>query len=664
MVYYPSYSGLGLTASHRRSIKPGNDYNRYFVKPQGTDPLLSKSADVYKTIDYIDQLVGQTLSQTAKIAPVIKGSSKDLNEICRKIFNFFYTHYQYKLDKEGEEQLRTPARAWADRKTGIDCDCFAISVSSVLHNLGIKHAYRICELKNKGYFQHIYIVVPVDQTSNKISGKYITIDPVLDRFNMEAPGITKTHDKMSIPVRVLNGVDDQFLGEIDNQTTLLGVYNAFRNKMKNQVRTVRTIAKARPRNLGTIHQDIAYLGMLDFAERAIDSADDQDLVKLMGLGIALEQQEAMSGLSGLGAEYGYEGLGKGKFLKKIASAVKSVKTEVKKAVTNTASKVSTAAKKVANSNAVTKVKAAAKKAVQAVVKYNPVSLAARGGFLLAMSTNMFGIADQVRWGYASQEQLTRYGISSEQAAKAKDALAKITKMFVNDLKGQAENLKKAILSGKQAINGLGVVETAASTSAAMAFILKARDWIKGLKIIPNLKKAIESGALKNTKDKIMNLLTKKKPTTIENEALVEKETVEETNNIPPAESAYVPPSAEGNYYPSNEEVPYFPTENALAPEGSPQQVAEESASEEKKGMSNGTKIGIGLGILGLLGLAFVGGKKKRSLGNTSGLNGSKSKKRKSKSRTFKTSKGNKVKIAFSGAKKKTTAKKTQTIIVK
>ncbi|MDI1305391.1 MAG: hypothetical protein PSX42_11185, partial [bacterium] len=149
---------LGVTASGRRNIKDGSQYNSYFSDTIGTNPLVAKKADVFETLEFIDQLVKNTVGQTAKIAKVLKGST--LDETCRKIFSFFYTHYQYKLDKQGEEQLRTPSRAWKDRKTGIDCDCFAISVSSVLTNLGIKHAYRICEIANKGYYQHIYIVVP------------------------------------------------------------------------------------------------------------------------------------------------------------------------------------------------------------------------------------------------------------------------------------------------------------------------------------------------------------------------------------------------------------------------------------------------------------------------------------------------------------------------
>lgn len=642
---------LGVTASHKRKIKSGSEYDKYFPKTIGTNPLLSKGADVYQTVDYVEQVVKQTLKHTEKLAPKLKGST--LSETCRRIFNFCYNHIQYKLDKPGEEQLRTPARSWKDRKTGIDCDCFSIFVSSILHNLGIKHAYRICEINNKGYFQHIYIVVPLDQSKESISGNnYITIDPVLDQFNMEAPGITKTHDKMSIPVRVLNGADEQFLGEIDNQTTLSGVYGAFKHKMRTHLRAVRNAAAKSPKNLGSTQDQTAFLGMLDFADTVIQSGSDQGLAELMRLGMNLEKQESINGLSG------YDGLGKGKFLKKVATAVKTVKNEVKAAAKS-------AGNKIAESKAVAKVKTTAKKAVQAVAKYNPVSTAARAGFLVAMSTNLFGIADQVRWGYATSEQIKRYGISPQDHAKAKEALAKITKMFVNDLKGDPNNLKKAILSGKQQINGLNGlgVAAAASTSAAMAFIIKAKDWIKGMKIIPKVQQAIQKAKdnkdlLKIAKDKATNFLTRKKPTTIENNTIVEKETVEQTTPPPSdngSDGSGLPPSAPP---PSENNYPAYPetvvSESQMVSEDSNSQSIQPAS--ESKGISTGAKLGLAALLLLGIGIASKSSKK-------SGLSGPGKRKKKTKSRTFRTAKGNKVKIAFSGAKKKSAPKKLTQITV-
>ena len=84
-----------------------------------------------------------------------------------------------KKDAEGYEQIRSPARAWHDRFSGVDCDCYSVFISSILSNLGIAHTLRITKYQ-RDYFQHIYPIVP-------FQNGYITIDCVTDRFNYEVP---------------------------------------------------------------------------------------------------------------------------------------------------------------------------------------------------------------------------------------------------------------------------------------------------------------------------------------------------------------------------------------------------------------------------------------------------------------------------------------------
>lgn len=155
--YY--FTPLGLVASHKRKIKSGNQYNHLFPESKGASTIRNPNGSVYETLDYMQDIVRRTLYQTQKIARLLKG--KTLEQTCRNVFNFCYQHIQYKLDDVGLEQLRQPSRSWKDRATGIDCDCFSIFISSILTNLGIAHSFRIIELKNKGYFQHVYVIVRV-----------------------------------------------------------------------------------------------------------------------------------------------------------------------------------------------------------------------------------------------------------------------------------------------------------------------------------------------------------------------------------------------------------------------------------------------------------------------------------------------------------------------
>lgn len=179
---------LGLVARTKRKIASGNEYNRYFPEPSNTDPILNPDGSVNDTVLLAKDIALKTLADTKKIAPVLKRNS--LNATCESIFNFFYGHYQYKEDKKGVEQLRRPARAWQDRKDGIDCDCFSISISSILTNLGIPHAFRIVKMYGRNYYQHIYVIVPKYNGANlNTRGNYFVIDPVLDTYDLEAPGI-------------------------------------------------------------------------------------------------------------------------------------------------------------------------------------------------------------------------------------------------------------------------------------------------------------------------------------------------------------------------------------------------------------------------------------------------------------------------------------------
>lgn len=610
--------GLGITASHQRKIKSGAQFDKYFGAPKGLDPIVNKDASTLETVDIIAGLVPKVAYQTKSLAPVLKGSS--LKQTCKNIFDFCYNHIQYKLDASGVEQLREPVRAWKDRVSGIDCDCFSILVSSILHNLGIKHSYRICEIANKGYYQHIYIVVPVNQTLNSISGQYIVIDPVLDTFNKEAPGITKIRDKfMGIPVQVLNGIEDYSImgfGAIGAADSLEGVQRAFKTSVVSHLRNTKNKIANSPKCLAGMYDPSALMGVLDRAEQLLEDGSDQALAALYNL------DEPLLGnpFAGLGdAELG--DLGKPKFLKKIATAAKSVKNAVKEGTSNIqdAAKKSAEAAKVATKKAVDKAKEVAKKGAQVVVKYNPVSTAARAGVLLAMKTNLFGLAEQLKWGYATPEQISKFGISSADYQKAKTALAKAKRLFVDTLKGQESNLKDAILSGKnklEGLSGLGEPVTAATTAAAATpFLLQIKEFIKGLNIKVDLKKIVGEGVKKganNLIDKSKNLLTPKPKTTIENNTLV----VDPNQN---SDSGNNNPDSIILDEPSSQDMIVDNVNNNSTPEG------ETTEKSSNKGL-------IVLGILGLVGvgLAATSGKKSKSLSGPG-----KSRKPKSKYKTKK-----------------------------
>ena len=192
------HSGLGMVANGKRSIRSGSQYNRFFnLGSLESDEVQLMEGTVMDTVGLMKKIVAQYNGQTKSIAQQLKGPNREAT--ARNIWNFLYNHVQYTKDHPTREQLRTPLRTWADRKRGVDCDCYSIFISSVLTNLGIPHAFRIA--KYEGDWQHVYVVVPKQGTNYS---SYYTIDPVVDRFDYEVAPTDKKDYTMK--VTMLNGI--------------------------------------------------------------------------------------------------------------------------------------------------------------------------------------------------------------------------------------------------------------------------------------------------------------------------------------------------------------------------------------------------------------------------------------------------------------------------
>nr|HPH47616.1 hypothetical protein [Chryseolinea sp.] len=159
-------------------IKSGAEFDHLFPKAMGMTITKKQGATVSDTIRFIPQVVRETLFHTDKIAKQLKRGT--VYETCKAIWQFVYDHIAYRKDEDGKEQIRSPARAWHDRKYGVDCDCYTVFISSILSNLKIRHILRITKYK-EDHFQHIYPIVPLGD------GSYITIDCVVKHFDYEEP---------------------------------------------------------------------------------------------------------------------------------------------------------------------------------------------------------------------------------------------------------------------------------------------------------------------------------------------------------------------------------------------------------------------------------------------------------------------------------------------
>lgn len=576
---YNPIAFLGLVAEYRRTLKDGSQYDKYIPKAQGTYDIVTNNGNVHRTVQDMDKYCRETLEDTVKLVPLLKG--KTLPETLKNVFYFWFNHCQYKLDKDGVEELRRPRRAWHDGQilsrnprtepqAGIDCDCFSIAVGSCLMNLGINFKFRITKY-NAGW-QHVYVVVPVPN----ISKRYYVIDCVLNEFNEEKTYTDKFDHTMNSPKTFLGGIPLARLGEI-GETTIntaqakddlingvhfngieLGIVEEENIPMLKAIYEhlvlTRDIIRKDPGSMNIAGGATAHLKMLDHAiskwntperDAALELLEQEEdrwnqLTEKNGalngmdgseeieMGFASEEDKLFGDLSELGDLGDLEelagdfdelhgdfngfidelqGLGKAKskkagkkFFSNVKKAVKAVKTVNKKVV----SVIKTVAKKVdtINKKIVTKVAGkvgekivakadafqkkasiAAKKIIEktkevvkkvgAVIKKflilsNPLTLAMRAGFLLAMETNLFQWAQRLLPSYFTLEEANKMGITKAAWELSKKGREAAEKIFIG-IGGKASKLEKYIKKGraKKKLSGLGIALGEPISSAAL-----------------------------------------------------------------------------------------------------------------------------------------------------------------------------------------------------
>jgi len=201
-----------MIVDRKRRLRDGREFDHLFPPPGEKDITIKKSANVEDTMKLIRTALPKTLWQTEKIAKVLKG--RTLEETCSNIWHFVYQHIQYKRDEEGVEQVRGPRRAWSDRKTGVDCDCYTVFILSILRSLNIDCLARITKYPKRypevPRWQHVYPIVPKPgRLEDYIDERdyYIVLDCVKDRFDDEQPYLEcKDYD---MRLDYLDGIEDE-----------------------------------------------------------------------------------------------------------------------------------------------------------------------------------------------------------------------------------------------------------------------------------------------------------------------------------------------------------------------------------------------------------------------------------------------------------------------
>jgi hypothetical protein len=453
---------ISITSGYR-PIRNGDRYDHLFPVPDDKDKIIIRDGDVDETIELMKSVAWKYKDDTSGLAPQLKGDSH--KETCENIWNFLYNHIQYRLDKRGLEQLRRPARSWQERKEGIDCDCFSIFVSTILLNLNIPHTFRITKYDQDSW-QHVYVVAPIPR-----SGSYYTIDCVLSQFNYEKPYNQKKDYTMSITndpahlagidIAVLSGLgagntltDVVFARDLEGIENIGSTSEEERLKaMKSYLEKTRRLISSNPKLITGVDYPPAFIEMLDYALKAWDTPNRDKAIE--NLARNEEEWNKKNGLSAVDENHDMAGL-----------------DDDWQELDNPDERPQLG--KIRLKGFFKKVGEAIKKGGQFFMRFNPVSIAVRSAYLLAMKLDVGGMASKLKWGYATEEQAKKKGISREQWQKAKAALEKVEKLFADKLQGRRSKLRSAILKGKakgiDGTSGLGIA-LAASVAAASPLII-------------------------------------------------------------------------------------------------------------------------------------------------------------------------------------------------
>jgi len=437
-----------------RTIKNGLEFNHLIDTSGVTFTSSFSQGGVNDTVLKIKEIIQDNHAQVSELAKTLKRNS--LHDTCEAVWDFVFNQIQYKRDKVGVEQLSTPARIWLNRSTPntpSDCDDHTIFCGSLLYCLGIPFSIRIAGYDNNP-FSHVYIVV--DDS--------ICIDTVLHRFNVEAPFTSKKDSKMRI--ETLQGLDGQEhmgeLGELDESVqnfvnTIEGLEGLGDvDGSEQEEAALRTLGvKQLGITLKAYQQDPAPFHAMGYKPEYFEHVR-KVLKEMMGgtlEGITIKladgstyEQENLSGLDalsdvqGLGFLGWFDGWFKKRW-KKLKRRVRKVGRKVRKKVKRVGRTVRKGAKRT-----IRRVGKIAKKGIKFLNKINPLFMAVRGGILLAIKKNFFGLALKFGFGLLTRQQANSIGCDMDQWAKSVRAYSKFAKKF-RFLGGRTSKLRKAIKKG-------------------------------------------------------------------------------------------------------------------------------------------------------------------------------------------------------------------------
>lgn len=163
------------------------------------DPLIVLPAYDFKgTMQAIERTIYEHSNQTNNTF-FHYDHSTTIPQYCNWLWKWLRENVKYRLDSPLKEEIRTPNRTIADKGTGVDCEDFAIFISTILLNNAIPHCLRVADYGSG--WAHIYVVAYPN------TKKEIILDPVNSRFNVEKPFVAKKDYPIKPLAKGLRGIE-------------------------------------------------------------------------------------------------------------------------------------------------------------------------------------------------------------------------------------------------------------------------------------------------------------------------------------------------------------------------------------------------------------------------------------------------------------------------
>lgn len=406
----------GFTPTYTRL----EDYS-FLIEPATGEKRLVGYGFEAATLDQLKNAC-KNYKQVAKLAAHLKGDTELQSAF--NVWHWLHTNIKYNYDAPGQEEIRTPARTFADRESGVDCDCLAVFAACLLGAMGYKPRFEIVAFGNSPKFSHIYV---------NLNGA--AVDRVLPVFLARPSGITKSKI-MEIPVFELSGG-----GAMEAAATLNGIYKSALAKVQAHEATAEDSADLRKSQILMTLQNsdpqayrlaailMPYVVAIDddgawyFADANVAEIADKADKKLYELKISEVNENIFND-----------------FFNELLNDFRNISVKVERGSGTTVLTISF------NNPADDAVTITGDYVKKDFIALNPNFLTMRESLKNLLAVNYLGLASKYAVGLMTEQEAVAAGYSVETWKKAVKAFETLTRFWIL-IGGKADNIADIILNG-------------------------------------------------------------------------------------------------------------------------------------------------------------------------------------------------------------------------